>query len=132
MTVITALLRFFSYLYHGLLALLLLALGAVLMLANAGDSVRLEMLPWSGVTAIWVLLLGGIFGLITVLLALRGTLRPLFFLWALLVVIFLIRGYFLSGYHFSPDEFKRVLYLVIGSLIALPGAFSQMFRRGKR
>jgi hypothetical protein len=130
--VVSALLRFLSYLFHGLFALLLLALGTVLTLAGAGESVRLEMLPWTGSTAIWVVLLGGIFGLITVILAIRGKLKPLFFLWALLVSIYLVKGYFLSGYRFSPEEFKNVLYLVIGSLIALLGAFVQLFRPAKR
>ena len=129
MGVLSALLRFISYLFHGLFALLLLALGTVLTLANAGSSVRLEMLPWSGSTAIWVVLLGGLFGLFTVIMAVRGKLRPLFFLWALLVTIYLVKGYFLSSYHFTPEEFKNVVYLVVGSLIALLGAFTQLFHR---
>ena len=83
LAVITAILRFISYLYHGLLALVLLALGTVLTIAGAGDRVRLTMLPWTGSTAVWAVLLGGIFGLLTVILAIRGKLRPLFFLWAL-------------------------------------------------
>ena len=132
MAVVSALLRFLSYLFHGLFALLLLALGTVLTLAGAGESVRLEMLPWTGSTAIWVVLLGGIFGLITVILAIRGKVKPLFFLWALLVTIYLVKGYFLSGYRFSPEEFRNVLYLVIGSLIALLGAFVQLFRPAQR
>jgi hypothetical protein len=130
--VVSALLRFISYLYHGLFALLLIALGTVLTLANAGGSARLEMLPWSGATAVWVVLLGGIFGLITVILAIRGKLRPLFFLWALLVTIYLFKGYFLSSYRFTPEEFKNVLYLVIGSIIALIGAMLQLFRSPAR
>jgi hypothetical protein len=127
--VVSALLRFISYLFHGLFALLLLALGTVLTLANAGSSVRLEMLPWSGPTAIWVVLIGGLFGLFTVIMAIRDKLRPLFFLWALLVTIYLVKGYFLSNYHFTPEEFKNVVYLVVGSLIALLGAFIQLFHR---
>lgn len=132
MAVIAAILRFLSYLYHGLLSLVLLALGTVLTVANAGNSVRLEMLPWTGSTAVWAVLLGGIFGLLTVILAIKGMLRPLFFLWALLVTIFLVKGYFLSGYHFTPSEFKTVAYTVVGSFIALIGAFSQMFRKSAR
>ncbi len=132
MAVVTALLRFLSYLYHGLLALVLLALGAVLTIAGAGNSVRLDMLPWTGSTVIWVLLLSGIFGLFTVVLAIKGKARPLFFLWALLVTIFLVKGYFLSSYHFGPDEFSKVVYLVLGSFVALLGAFSQLFRKPSR
>jgi len=127
--VVSAILRFLAYLYHGLLALLLLALGTVLTIANAGNSVRLDMLPWSGSAAVWALLLGGIIGLTLVILAIRGVVRPLFFLWALIVVIMLIKGYFLSGYRFTPAEFDKVAYLLIGAFIALIGAFSQMFSR---
>jgi len=132
LAVLTAILRFLSYVYHGLLALLLLILGTVLTVANAGNSVRLDMLPWTGSTVVWALLLGGLFGLLTVILAIQGKLRPLFFLWALIVTIYMVKGYFLSGYRFTPDEFRKVAYLAGGSVIALLGAFSQMFSRRKR
>jgi hypothetical protein len=130
--VVTALLRFVSYLYHGLLAFVLLALGLLVTLAGGAQSLRLNMLPWSGPTLLWVLILGGLFGLCTVVLAIKGKLRPLFFLWALVVVIYLVKGFFLGGYRFSPGEFSKVAYLVVGSLIALLGAFVQMFRPSKR
>jgi hypothetical protein len=132
LAVITAILRFISYLYHGLLALVLLALGTVLTLAGAGDRVRLNMLPWTGSAVVWAVLLGGIFGLVTVVLAIKGKLRPLFFLWALVVTYFVFKGYFLSGYRFTPEEFRKVAYLAGGALIALIGAFSQMFRKPAR
>jgi hypothetical protein len=132
LAVITAILRFLSYLYHGLLALTMLALGTVLTLAGAGDNVRLDMLPWSGSSAVWALLIGGILGLLTVILAIKGKLRPLFFLWALVVTYFMFKGYFLSGYRFTPDEFRKVAYMAGGSLIALIGAFSQMFAKPRR
>jgi len=44
----------------------------------------------------------------------------------------MVKGYFLSGYRFTPDEFRKVAYLAGGSVIALLGAFSQMFSRRKR
>jgi len=44
---------------------------------------------------------------------------------------YLKKGYFLGSYRFTPDEFKNVLYLVIGALIALLGAFVQMFRKSR-
>src|SRR5262245_6419838 len=100
----------------------MIVFGGVLTLAGAGPSLRLDMLSWTGSTAITVLLLGGIFGLLTVVLAVRGTLRPLFFLWALVVTIYLVKGYFLGGYRFTPDEFRSVVYLVIASIVALLGA----------
>jgi len=130
--VVSALLRFFSYLYHTLFALLMVVLGALLTVAGAGPALRLEMLPWTGSTAVYVLLFGGLFGLLTVVLALRGSVRPLFFLWAVAVAVYLIKGYFLGGYRFTPDEFSKVVYLTIGSIVALLGAFLQIFRPSKR
>jgi hypothetical protein len=129
--VVSALLRFFSYLYHGLLALALILFGMVVAVSGSADSVRVDVLPWTGSTLLLILILGGIIGLLSVFLAIRGTIRPLFFLWALVVTIYLARGYFLGGHRFTPEEFKQVVYLVVGSLIALLGAFIQMFRRTK-
>ena len=131
MGVVKALLGFFSYLYHGLFALIMTILGALLAIAHGEQSVRLEMLPWTDHALIHVLLFGGIFGMLTVILAIRGKLRPLFFLWAVLVTFYLIKGYFLGGYRFTPEEFKNVVYLVIGALVALLGAFVQMFRKSR-
>jgi cytochrome bd-type quinol oxidase subunit 2 len=127
--VVKALLRFFSYLYHGLFALVMMVFGALIAIAHGEHSVHLEMLPWTDHTLIHVLLFGGLFGLITVILAIRRKLRPLFFLWALVVTYYLIKGYFLGGYRFTPDEFRSVVYLVLAALIALLGAFIQMFRK---
>ena len=125
MGVAKALLRFLSYLYHGLLCLILLALSGLAMLAGA-QTLHLEMLPWTGSTLLYAMFFGALFGLGTVMLAIKGSLRPLFFLWSLVVVILLIKGYLLSGYHFGPAEFNKVLYLIVGSLIAIPGAWLQM------
>ena len=129
MRIVAALLRFFSYLYHLLFALVMLLLGFLLAIARGGQSVRLDMLPWTDQTLICILLFGGLGALIIVVFAIRGRLRPIFFLWALVVTYYLIKGYFLGGYRFTPDEFRNVVYLVIGCLIALLGAFVQMFRK---
>ena len=128
MKVVNALLRFFSYLFHGLLSLVLLALAAMTMLAGA-DRIHLEMLPWTGSAILYGLLLAGLAGLVVLILAIRGRLRWLFFLWCLAVTIYLVKGYFLGTYRFTPDEFRTVAYVVAASLIALLGGFVQMFGR---
>lgn len=131
MEVIKALLSFLSYVYHGLLCLIMLALSCLAMVAGA-KSLELGMLPWSGTTLLYVVPLGALFGLLTVILAIKGTLRPLFFVWSLVVMLLLIKGYIFSGYHFSPGEFRTALYLIGGSIIALFGAWAQMGRRSAR
>ncbi len=131
MGVLKALLRFFSYLFHGVLTLALIAVSVVTLASGAGN-LQFGMLPWTGSTLTYILLFGSIAGFLTVVLAIRGTLRPLFFLWALAVAVLLVRGYVFSGYHFSPGEFRSALYLVLASLVALIGAWVQMWRQAER
>jgi hypothetical protein len=125
--VVKAVLTFLSYVFHGLLTLFLLALSALALIS--GSALHLEMLPWSGSTLVYVLLAGSLVGLVTVLLAIRGSLRFLFFLWCLAVLILLVRGYLFSGYRFDPTSHSHTaLYLTLGALIAVPGAWFRMMR----
>src|SRR5450759_5941960 len=68
-------------------------------------------------------------GLVTVILAIKGRLRPLFFVWSLVVTLVLLKGYIFSGYRFSPGEFRTAMYLIVGSVIALIGSWVQMGRK---
>ena len=125
MEVVKALLRFLSYVYHGLLCLILLAMSGLAMAAGS-QSLNLQMLPaWASGSAL-VLFGCALFGLITVILAIKGMMRPLFFLWSLVVLIYLVKGYFLSSYHFSPDGVNMALYLLAGSVIAVIGSWFRM------
>ena len=127
MGVFKAIVCFLSYLFHTLLALCLLALSS-LALATGANALRLNMLPWTGSTLAYAILFGSLVGLLTILLALKATLRPLFFLWSLTVTVLLVKGYFLSGYHFAVGEARTAAYLTAGSVIALLGAWFQMRR----
>ena len=131
MEVFKALMRFLSYLFHTLLALFLFAVSGFAM-ASGARSLHLDMLPWTGSTLTYVLFFGSLFGLVTVVLALKGMLRPLFFLWSLAVTVLLVKGYFLSGYHFAAGEIRTALYLLVASILALFGAWFQMRRRPDR
>ncbi|MEO8595745.1 MAG: hypothetical protein ABI759_20665 [Candidatus Solibacter sp.] len=131
MEVLKALLSFLSYVYHGLLCLLVLALSGLAIAAGA-QTLQLGMLPWTGTTLIHTMFFGALAGLAIVILAIRGTLRPLFFLWSLLIVILLAKGYIFSGYHFSPGEFSNAGYLICGAIVAMFGAWAGMARRSTR
>jgi ABC-type maltose transport system permease subunit len=120
-----ALMRFISYLFHAILALFLIAVSGVAL--ASGEDLQLRMLPWSGSTLEYVVFFSALFGLIAVILALRGTLRVLFLIWAVAVAGFLLKGYIFSGYRFSGN-FSTAAYLIAASLVALPGAWFQ-FRR---
>jgi len=118
-------LRFLSYLYHGLLCLILLVMSALAMAAGT-QSLNLQMLPATVAGSVTILFCCALFGLVTVLLAIRGLVRPLFFLWSLVVLILLVKGYFLSSYHFSPGGINTALYLIAGALIAVLGSWFRM------
>src|SRR4051794_29263141 len=86
-----ALTRIYSYLFHLGVIVIMLALSG-LALAAGIPTLQLGMLPWTGSTLITVLLLGGLAGLISLILAWRGSLRFLFLLWSLAVAFVLIKG----------------------------------------
>ena len=125
MQVIKALLSFFSYVFHGLLCLAMFAMTGLAM-ANGAKSLQLGMLPWNGTTTLFI---AALLGLVIVLLAIKGTLRPLFFVWSLFILLLLVKGYIFSSYHFSPGEFRTAVYLIVGSFVALLGAWASMSRK---
>jgi hypothetical protein len=132
---VKALLRLFSYLYHGLLALFLLLVSA-LALASGAAPLRLDMLPWSGATLAWVLLGASIFGLISVLMAITRGRALLLFLWSLVVAVMLVKSYVFSSYRFAAGAGAGVytaVFLMLGSWLALLGAwFSLGSKAAKR
>jgi hypothetical protein len=117
--------RVFSYLFHGLLALFLLAIALVAL--SSGQPLQLEMLPWQGRTLTWWLLGAALVGLVSVILAVCRRWRPLFFLWSLAILAIMARGFFFGPYYFAgPPEFHRALFLTGGALIAAFGAWFQL------
>jgi hypothetical protein len=116
-----ALMRAFSYLFHGLLILFLLAISAVAV--SSGQTLHLDMLPWHGQSLTYWLLFSALVGLLSLILAIRRTWRVLFLLWSLTVLVVMVRGFFLGPYEFAGrSEFYRALYLSAGALLAACGA----------
>lgn len=126
--ILKAIMRYFSYAFHGVLALFLFALSALALGAGGSGELRLGMLPWTGDTLMYVVLFASLFGLLTVILAIKGILRILFLIWSFLVVVMLVKGYILSGYKFGPHEFRIAAYLIAASILALFGAWFQLQR----
>jgi hypothetical protein len=69
--VVKALVRFLSYVFHGLLCLTLLAVSGLAIITGS-QSVNLQMLPAAASGSVYVLFGGALFGLITVILAIKG------------------------------------------------------------
>ena len=130
MGVIKALLRVYSYVFGGLLALFLLGISS-LALGN-GTPLNLGFLPWSGRPLTYWLLGLALLGLLTLLLAMGGKMRALFFLWSLAVFVLLFKGLFLSFYAFSgPISFRPAVWLTFGAFVATLGAFPWSRERGR-
>jgi hypothetical protein len=128
--------RIYSYLYHLILALFLLGIATVAIVTHLQSHptegvphLNLGMLPWTGRALVHWLLGAAVFGLLSIVLAWMGKLRFLFLLYSLAVFGMMVRGYFLGGYVFSgKDEFRMAIWLTVGALVAIVGAWSQ-FRR---
>ena len=131
MAALKTLVRIFSYWFHLLLTLFLLA-AAGLAMASPTLSLRLNMLPWTGAALVYWVFFGSLFGLLTVILAIARKARGLFLLWALAVVVFLLRGYGFGYYRFGPGGARTAALLVGGSLLAFAGACFQWPNRTQR
>ena len=129
---IGALFRTYSYLYHLALALFLFGLAAVAILSHS-HTLNLGMLPWKGrELSHWLLGISAL-GLISILLACMSRLRFLFLLYALGVFGLMFRSYFLGGYSFGSKEgFRLAIYLTLGALLAIPGAWSQFRKKASK
>ncbi|MGA3026274.1 MAG: hypothetical protein ABSF98_16030 [Bryobacteraceae bacterium] len=91
--------RAYTYLYE--LSISLAALGLAWLALSGGLHLRLPMFYAEGARLTGWLLAAGTVGVVTVLLAATGVARWPLSLWALLVLVVLFRGYFLSSYTFS-------------------------------
>ena len=131
MAALKAVISWLSYLFHFLLALLLLGI-AGLALASGPQSLHLDLLPWSGSTLDYVLLAGSLFGLLSIALAVTGRLRFLFLLWSLAVAVLLTKGYVFSGYRFGVGEWRHAVYLTAGAWVAVAGAWFQVRAQSSR
>jgi hypothetical protein len=120
--VIKALLRVYSYIFGALLALFSIAVSGLALAHHT--ALNLGFLPWTGTELLHWLLFSSLFGFFSLLLAITGRLRVLFFLWTVAVCVMLFRGFFLSKYSFTgPVPFKLAVYLTAGSFLAMIGAW---------
>lgn len=125
MEVVKTLLRWYSYLFHAILGLFLLAV-AVLALATGPHVLQLGMLPGSGLTLACILLFGSLLGLASAVLAFTGRLRLLFFSWSLVVAVVLLKGYMFGAYRFTPGKAGMGIELLAAAWLALVGAWVVM------
>jgi hypothetical protein len=132
MSVVTLALRYITYIFHGLLALFLAALGGLALASSGPLHLKLDMLPWTDAALPYWLFFGALAGLVILVMAFLGKLRWLFAVWCALVTILMIRGYLFSGYRFAPGDFKTAEYMMGLALLSLPGAWLQWRQMANR
>ncbi len=124
-----AILRTYSYIYHLLISIAMIAMAFVAWLSD-NYNLKQDMLPWEGHTLINFMFLLGFLGVVSVVLCFLGKLRLLFLIWALAVVVMLFRGILLGGMRFeNADAFRSALYFIAAGLFALFGAWSAFRKR---
>ncbi len=120
-TVFGFLLRLFSYVFHTILCLFVLAVAAIS--ASSHTVPRFGFLPFSDETMIRWLITLAIVGLVSVFLAVTGIFRWVFPIWAAAVLWLMAKGFFLSPYTFpNADAFHGASWLTFGALGAFFGA----------
>jgi hypothetical protein len=124
-------LRLYSYLYHLILALFLLGVAVIAMISP--NQLKMPMLPWSAPELKYWLLWGSLLGVLSIALAITGIFRYLFPLWALVVLVLMVRGYLLTPYPFPQrDAFYTALLLIAGALIAFLASLTLFRLRPRR
>lgn len=131
MGVLGALMRVYSYLFHGLLSLVMVLIALVSWLSGA-HALNLLLLPWQGGVLRWLLLVCGLAGLVIVWLATRQMLRVVFLVWSAVVFLALLRGFFFGWVHYlrGPYPLSWALALTLAALAALAGGWLQ-YRKPK-
>jgi hypothetical protein len=129
-SVLGLLLRIYSYLFELGLALFLIGL-AIVAWASGPNNLALGMPPSEGAALGRIILILGIVGMASLLLA-GSRLRWIFPLWSLFVLIMMVRGFFLSSYSFgSANEFQLAVWLTVGALMAFLGSLGVLRRKTK-
>jgi len=100
---------------------------------NSSSTLNLEMLPWSGSDLVSWLLWGSLAGILSIILAITGIFRFLFPIWALAVLVIMIRGFLLKPYTFEgKPDFVSVLWLIGGACLAFLASLTLLRARRSR
>jgi hypothetical protein len=124
-------LRLYSYLFHFILGLFLLAVSGLAMTSNS-TTFSVDVFPWKGSQGATYLFWASLVGVVSVVLAITGMFKYLFPLWALAVLGVMIWGFILQGsYYFGgTDALYTALLMIFAALLAFFGALSVL--RSKR
>jgi hypothetical protein len=131
--------RVFSFAFHLLLGLVMMAIGFVAWVSSQ-HTLQIGFLPWQGPALTYWLFFAGLAGVLLTVLAILRVLPFLFSLWSLAVVVMLVRGVFFSGFNFGyaantvgaaleSVAGSTAFLLLLGALLAAVGSVVQLRSR---
>lgn len=109
-----------ALLFHVIITTLIAVLGAITLIGRG--HLNLPGLPWSGGALGWIFFAGGLFGLVSLILAAAGRHRYLFLLWSLALAVALTKVLLFSAYTFPPGGWRPAVWLLGGSWFSVVGA----------
>ena len=115
--------RVLSYLYNAVLAFFLLGVSS-LAWASGQHNLNIGILPWQRAALTYWLFALGVTAVVVTVASIFGKARIVFFLWNLLVLVMLIRGYVFSPFSFSSkSQVSFAIWLMLATLVAVAGAW---------
>lgn len=118
MKILHALMRFYSYLFTLFLSVFLTGFGAVAYLSGLHNW-KIDTFIWTGEDLSKAMLILGVLGGLSVLLAFFNIFRGLLPVMALIFFGLIVYGFFWQSYRFADTEqFQGILALAVGALVS--------------
>ncbi len=119
------LLRGFSYLFHALFITVSLVMAGVILLSGQ-QTVNFDFLPGlTGRPLVYGLVGVALIGIVVLMLAVRHKAQGLYVVWSLVVMLLVVRFFFMSSYGYTPGsgDFNTALYASAAAVLAALGAW---------
>ena len=118
MKILHALMRFYSYLFTLFLSVFLTGFGAVAYLSGLHNW-KLDTFIWTGEDLSKAMLILGVLGGLSVLMAFFNIFRGLLPVMALIFFGLIVYGFFWQSYRFADaEQFQTTLALALGALVS--------------
>jgi hypothetical protein len=123
-------LRVYSWIFQAVLSLMAIAVAVVAYVTGVG-ALDIPWIVFHVPQNNWLISLG-LIGLFCVVLAAKGTLRILLFLFAIHSLYMLVKGLFMSGYSFAgPNDFRNAVILTVAAFLSVIGAWPSSNSRAR-
>ena len=118
MKILYALMRFYSYLFTLFLSVFLTGFGAVAYLSGLHNW-KIDTFIWTGEDLSKAMLILGVLGGLSVLMAFFNIFRGLLPVMALIFFGLIVYGFFWQSYRFADaEQFQGILALAVGALVS--------------